>query len=99
MGEKTQDVYDRVRAAIGRGDFDESRSGLESLGFVFKGSGDHFTYHHPELKQDPIFRYPRNLYRPHGKKRDCDRICQRDQSCARQMVEALRAVRGLKTED
>ncbi len=80
--------------AVRRGDFDEVKAALESLDFEVKQTGDpnHWMYYHPLLKGDPHFRYPRNLYRPHGSRRSSDRISSRDQSQARQMIQALKAV-------
>lgn len=72
--------------------FDDVKAVLERLGFVFKGTTnpDHWLYYHPDLKGDPLFQYPRNLYRPHGSRRTSDRISKHDQSQAKQMIEALR---------
>lgn len=77
---------------INRGGFEEVKNALEKLGFTLRQTGDpnHWIYFHVQLREDPIFRYPRNLYRPHGTRRSSDRISRRDQSQAKQMVEALR---------
>lgn len=96
-GRAAGDPYETALNAIQRGDFDEIKTSLESVGFKFKQGSDpnHWLYFHPELKPDPHFRYPRNLYRPHGTRRSTDRIAKRDQSAARQMVHALKALRGI----
>ncbi len=80
--------------AVRRGRFKEVRNQLESLGFEVKDTSDpnHVMYYHPLLREDPHFRYPRNLYRPHGPRRSADRISKLDQSQAKQMIEALKAV-------
>jgi hypothetical protein len=77
-----------------RGAFDEVKPALEALGFVFCETRDpnHWMYYHPRLRDDPHFRYPRNLYRPHGSRRSSDRITKHDQSLAKQMIEALRGI-------
>ena len=87
--------------AVRRGDFDEVKEALEALGFRFVQTTDpnHYLYFHPQLKGDPYFRYPRNLYRPHGPRRSSDRISRRDQSQAKQMIEALRGVVGSSQEN
>jgi hypothetical protein len=83
-------------ANIREGDFDAIKTALESLGFQFKETTDpnHWMYFHPKLRGDPIFQYPRNLYRPHGSRRSGNRVSNHDQSQARQMVQALKAVVG-----
>lgn len=85
-----------AREIIRRGDFDETKECLEAIGFIFVRTTDpnHWMYYHPELRADPIFRYPRNFYRPHGTRRSSDRISRHDQSQAKQALEALRIVRG-----
>lgn len=90
-----------AREAVRRGDFDEVKSSLEDLGFCFRQGSDpcHWTYYHPELKHDPIFRYPRNFYRPHGARRSSDKIGKHDQGKARQMIDALQAVRGASRKE
>ena len=93
-----QDWEEPFRAAHGtvrKGDFNEVKESLRGLGFIIKETTDpnHCMYHHPQLKGDPIFQYPRNLYRPHGTRRSSDRISRHDQSQAKQMIEALRAIR------
>lgn len=94
--ERFTDALDIVR----RGNFDEIKEAFEGLGFKFVQGRDpnHWTYYHPQLRNDRHFAYPRNFYRPHGSKRSSDRISRHDQSQARQMVEALRAILGA-TED
>ena len=74
---------------------------LQELGFILKQGNDpnHWTYVHPELRNDPIFRNPCNLYRPHGKGRSCARIGRHDQSMAKQRIEVLRAIRGASDND
>ncbi|MBZ5503789.1 MAG: nucleotidyltransferase family protein [Acidobacteriia bacterium] len=83
-------------ATVRQGDFDAIKEALESLGFTFEETTDpnHWMYYHTKLKGDPIFQYPRNLYRPHGSRRSTDRVSNRDQSQAKQMIQALRAVAG-----
>ena len=85
-----------ARDAVQRGDFDEAKKALESVGFEFYQTKDpnHWMYLHPALKDDPHFRYPRNLYRPHGSRRSTDRITRHDQSQAKQVIEALRVLRA-----
>ena len=80
--------------AIGSRDFDEIKVALESLGFTFRQGRDpnHWIYFHPLLKGDPIFKFPCNLYRPHGSRRGSTGISRHDQAKARQRVEALRTV-------
>lgn len=77
--------------AVDRADFGEIKNKLEALGFEFKETKDpnHWMYFHPLLREDPIFRYPRNLYKPHGQRRDTGRVSRRDQQQARQMIAAL----------
>lgn len=81
---------------VSHGGFDEVKNALEKLGFKLQQTGDpnHWMYFHVQLRGDPIFRYPRNLYRPHGARRSSDRISRHDQSQAKQMVEALRETIG-----
>lgn len=88
--------FEEALAAVAHGDFDEIKSALEGLSFTFRQGKDanHWTYFHTLLRQDPIFKYPRNFYRPHGARRSSDRISKRDQSQAKQMIEALRGVVG-----
>jgi hypothetical protein len=90
--------FQTARDVIQRGDFEESKKALESLGFKFAETKDpnHWMYFHPALKEDPHFRYPRNLYRPHGARRSSDRISRHDQSQAKQMIDVLRALRELQ---
>lgn len=78
--------------AIGQGDFDAIKTRLEALGFVFRRTADenHWMYFHPSLRADPFYRYPRNLYKPHGRRRDTGRVSKRDQQQARQIIGALR---------
>lgn len=87
-------ALDHAREAVSGGDFSEVKQALESLGFIFRQAKDpnHWWYIHPLLKSDEHFRYPRNLYRPHGSRRSSDRVTRRDQSQARQMIEALNTV-------
>lgn len=82
--------------AVRRGDFDEIKNALESLDFKFEQRNDpnHWFYYHPLLRADPIFRYPRNLYRSHGSRRSSDHISNHDKSQAKQMIQALKAVVG-----
>ncbi len=92
-----RDAIDAVR----KGDFEEIRTALEFLGFRFVQTKDpnHWIYYHPLLKADPYFRYPRNLYRPHGSRRSSDHFSKHDQSQARQVIEALSAVVGSSQEN
>ena len=96
MAEERNDSFDKAVEVIRRGVFDEVKASLEALGFVLSSTGDrnHWMYYHALLRGDPHFRYPRNLYRPHGSRRSSERISKRDQSQAKQMVEALRGVLG-----
>jgi len=88
--------FDKAIEAVRRGVFNDVKGALETLGFVFCDTADpnHCMYYHPLLRGDPHFRYPRNLYRPHGPRRSSERISKHDQSQARQMVEALRGTRS-----
>ncbi len=95
-GQQSEDwkkPFQSARLAVQRGDFDEVRNTLQALGFIFKQGKDanHWSYYHPALRSDSYFRYPRNLYRPHGKRRSNDRIAKHDQSQAKQMIDALQA--------
>ena len=95
--EKTwEHQFDKAVEVVRRGVFDEIRVALEVLGFAFHETKDpnHWMYFHPQLRGDPYFRYPRNLYRPHGARRSSDRISRHDQTQAKQMIEALRGVVG-----
>lgn len=97
-----EEPFRTAREVVRRGNFDEVKSCLEELGFIFKQGADpnHWTYIHPELRSDPIFRNPCNLYRPHGKSRSSERIGRHDQSMAKQRIEVLRVIRGVsRTED
>jgi hypothetical protein len=80
--------------AVQRRDFDEVKKALETLEFQCRQTKDpnHWLYFHPLLRGDPIFRYPRNLYRPHGRNREANKISKRDQAQARQIIDVLRAV-------
>ena len=83
--EKTWELpYDKAIEAVRRGLFDEVRAALKGLGFVFAETKDpnHLMYYHPLLRGDPLFRYPRNLYRPHGAGRSLTVL--RDMTRARQ---------------
>ncbi len=64
--------------------------------FEFKETKDpnHWMYFHRLLREDPFFRYPRNLYRQHGSRRSLDRISRHDQGQAKQMIDTLRGVIG-----
>jgi hypothetical protein len=97
-GKEWEKPFQRVRDIVRGGDFDEIKKALQTLGFKFCETADpnHWMYFHPELKEDPHFRYPRNLYRPHGSRRSTDRISKHDQSQAKQMIDALRAVQELQ---
>jgi hypothetical protein len=88
--------FDAAIEVVRRGVFDEVKDALEALDFVFKETKDpnHWLYFHPLLREDALFCYPRNLYRPHGTRRSSDRISRHDQSQARQMIQALRVVRS-----
>ena len=98
MAEETswEPSFNTAIEVVRRGVFGEVKAALELLGFVFSETRDpnHWMYYHPLLRGDPYFRYPRNLYRPHGSRRSSDRISRHDQSQAKQMVEALRGVLG-----
>jgi hypothetical protein len=87
-------AFDAAIEVVRRGLFNEVKDALERLDFVFKETKDpnHWLYFHPLLRGDAYFRYPRNLYRPHGTRRSSDRISRHDQTQAKQMIEALRAV-------
>lgn len=79
----------------------KSRALSKAWGFCFRQGRDpyHWIYYHPELKQDPIFRYPCNLFRPHGARRSSDKIGNHDRSRAKQMIDALQAVRGASRKE
>ena len=98
--DRSGEPFDNAVEVVRRGDFDEVRAAMAVLGFVFEQTGDpnHWMYYHPQLRGDPHFRYPRNLYRPHGSRRGSDRISRHDQSQAKQMIEALRGVRSSSQE-
>lgn len=99
-GKDSGNQFRPARDTVRGGDFDEIKKSLESLGFEFVKTADpnHWMYFHPALKEDPHFRYPRNLYRPHGSRRSTDKISKHDQSQAKQMIDALRAARELRQE-
>jgi hypothetical protein len=80
--------------AVRRGNFDEVKNALEDVGFKLDQTTDpnHWIYYHPRLRGDPLFRYPRHLFRAHGSRRTSDRISRHDQSQARQAIEALRTL-------
>jgi hypothetical protein len=86
--------YRNALEALNKGDFDEVKRALELLGFKFvKGTDpNHWMYYHALLREDPHFRYPRNLYRGHGQQRSSNQIAPRDKSQAKQVVKALEAV-------
>jgi len=88
--------FQKATEVVRHGLFDEVKDVLEELGFVFRETTNpyHWMYFHPQLRGDPHFRYPRNLYRPHGSRRASDRISKHDQAQAKQMIEALRAIVG-----
>ena len=92
--QKWRSSFDNAVEVVRRGDFDEVKAVMEVLDFVFEQTGDpnHWMYYHPRLRGDPHFRYPRNLYRPHGSRRGSGRISRHDQSQAKQIIEALRGV-------
>jgi hypothetical protein len=94
--EPWEGAFDNAIDVVRRGHFDEVKAILEVLGFVFSQTTDpnHWLYFHRQLKEDPYFRYPRNLYRPHGARRSSDRISRHDQSQAKQVIEALRGAIG-----
>jgi len=94
--ESWEKPYTDAIQIVRRGDFDEIKESLKSLGFQISETSDpnHLMYFHPQLRGDSHFRYPRNLYRPHGTRRSSDRISRHDQSQAKQMIEALRGVVG-----
>lgn len=98
--ESWEKPYTDAIQVVRKGDFDEVKKVLEALGFGLSQKGDpnHFRYFHPLLRGDPHFAYSRNLYRPHGTRRSSDRISRHDQSQAKQMIEALRAVVGSSQE-
>jgi hypothetical protein len=90
-------IFREALSAISSGDPEEVLKYLKMLHFEVRTQDQtHFIYVHPDLKEDPIFRYPRNLFLPHGKNRDRGRLSKHDQSKARQIVEALRV---LKTKE
>jgi hypothetical protein len=97
VGEQTWErPFNQAIEVVRGGLFDEVKAALEALGFVFIQTKDpnHWMYVHPQLRGDPLFRYPRNLYRPHGPRRSSDYISRHDQAKAKQMIEALRVVIG-----
>jgi hypothetical protein len=82
---------DTVRI-IETGKFEAIKDALGALGFEVRernDNPDHCYYFHPQLKGDPHFGYARNLFRPHGKRRDSGRIGHHDASQAKQVVRAL----------
>ena len=93
-------AFSKAVEAIRAGQIDAIKAAMEALGFVFRQTGDpnHWVYFHPLLREDPLFRYPRNFYRPHGARRSSDRISRHDQSQAKQMIEALRGTIGSPPE-
>jgi hypothetical protein len=99
MDSEREALFAATFEAIASGDFNKVYRGLETLGFTIRENKDanHFSYYHPSLKDDQFFRFPRNLYRPHGKKRDNDRVSNHDRSQAKQVVEALK-VREMSDE-
>ena len=96
-----KELIEQALNAVRNGDFDQVKRQLELLGFIFKQgkNPDHWIYWHPRLREDPLFRYPCNLYRPHGSRREKGRISHHDQSKARQRIEALRAQLASSTEE
>lgn|GEM_PF-6926376 len=96
----SETAFKEALEAVKGGDFDDVRRALENLGFelVQKADPNHWMYYHPLLKSDPLFRYPRNLYRPHGRRRSGSRVTNRDRSQARQLIDALRVEVGLKQQ-
>lgn len=86
---------------VAQGDFDAIKAQLEALGFQFRETNDagHWMYFHPLLRSDPIYRYPRNLYKPHGRRRDTGRVSRRDQQQAKQLISALRAVSAVSDNE
>ena len=99
--ESSERPFQKAVEVVRNGRFDEVKDALEALGFRFVETTDpnHWIYFHPQLREDPHFRYPRNLYRPHGPRRSSDRISRHDQSQAKQMIEALRGVIGSSEKD
>jgi len=99
--ENWEKPFDEALATIRRGDFGEVMEVLESLGFTLvpTKNPDHWMYFHPSLKSDPHFAYHRNLFRPHGSKRDSSRITNRDASQAKQMIQALKSTIGYRQKD
>jgi hypothetical protein len=99
-----EDAWERslkeAREAVDRGDFDEIKKHLEGLGFEFKELRDagHWIYFHSALRSDPIYRTPRLLCRPHGRKRESGRVARIDQTHARRLIEALRAIMVVRDE-
>lgn len=86
---------------VNKGDFDEIKASLEALGFKFvEGENpDHWTYYHPGLREDPNYRYPGKLYRPHGSRRDTKRVARCDQAAARRMIRALKVILASEKEE
>ena len=95
-GKAWESSFNQAIEVVHRGVFYEVKAALEFLGFVLSETRDpnHWMYYHPLLREDLLFRYPRNLYRPHGSRRSSDRISKHDQSQAKQMIEALRGTLG-----
>jgi hypothetical protein len=87
-------AFREANEAINNGDFDEIKSALVALGFEFRETSNagHWQYFHRLLRSDSLYRYPRNLYKPHGRRRDTGRVSRIDQTHARQMVSALKAL-------
>ena len=99
--ESSDQPYEEALEYVRHGDFNDIKGALGKLGFVFEQTTDpnHWMYFHPELKGDPIFRYPRNLYKPHGSRRSSNQISKHDRSQARQIIEILKDVRKLGSEE
>jgi hypothetical protein len=92
MDSERKTLFAEAFEDIASGDFDRVYRCLGKLGFTIRETNDsnHYYYYHASLKDDPFFRFSRNLFKPHGKKRDNDRMSNRDKSQAKQVVEALR---------
>ena len=95
-GESWEQRFKNAVEAVRNVRFDEFKATLEALAFEFKETKDpnHWMYFHRLLREDPFFRYPRNLYRQHGSRRSLDRISRHDQGQAKQMIDTLRGVIG-----
>jgi hypothetical protein len=95
-GESWEQRFKNAVEAVRNGPSMSSRLRWKRSPFEFKETKDpnHWMYFHRLLREDPFFRYPRNLYRQHGSRRSLDRISRHDQGQAKQMIDTLRGVIG-----